>query len=76
MAIYHFDCHKCANKYIGFQVGKLSEWCKPCVDGKKTLYVSKDTGSGRTMEFSCDYYTTESRQQEIRVWEGEENEGI
>ena len=71
MAIYLFDCAKCTNKYIGFQNGKLSEWCKPVVDGvKDTIYVSKDTGSGRTMEFSCDYYTTELKQQEIRAWEG------
>lgn len=70
MAKYLFNCAKCTNKYIGFQDGKLSEWCKPCVDGKETIYVSKDTGSGRTMELSCDYYTIESRQQEIRILEG------
>lgn len=68
MAIANYDCHKCTNNYVGFLDGKPAIWCKPAVDGKKTLYISKDTGSGKTMEFSCDYYTTEPRQQELRIF--------
>lgn len=67
MAIQHFDCHKCTNNYVGFlSTGEPAVWCKPAVDGKQTLYVSKDTGSGKTMEFSCDHFTTEPRQAEMR----------
>lgn len=68
MAISHFDCHKCTNNYVGYLDGKPAAWCKPGVDGKTTLYVSNDTGSGKTMEFSCDHYTTESRQLEFRLF--------
>ena len=53
--------------YVGFLNGKSAVWCKPAVDGKETLYVSKDTGSGKTTEFSCYGYTTEPRQQELRI---------
>lgn len=67
MAIYRFDCHKCTNTYVGFVDEKPAIWCKPMVDGEKTLYVSKDTGSGKNMEFSCDCYTTDQRQQELRI---------
>lgn len=67
MAIYHFDCRKCTNKYVGFLHGRPAVWCKPLVDGEKALYISKDPGKGKTMEFSCDHYTVEPRQQEIRI---------
>lgn len=68
-AIQHFNCHKCTNKYVGFlSTGEPAIWCKPSVDnGKTPLYVSKDTGYGRTMEFSCDYFTTEPRPAELRL---------
>ena len=67
MAISHFDCRKCTNEYVGYLNGKPARWCKPAVDGKETLYISKDTGSGKTMEFSCSHYTTEPRQAELRI---------
>lgn len=68
MAIAHYNCHECTNNYVGFLNGKPAIWCKPAVDGEETLYVSKDTGSGKTMEFSCYCYTTEPRQQELRIF--------
>ena len=68
MAISHFDCRKCTMEYVGYLNGELCYWCKPAVDGKKTPYISKDTGSGKTMEFSCDYYTEEPRQLELRLF--------
>ena len=67
MAIVNCDCHKCTNKYTGFLDGKPATWCKPGVDEKTTIHVSKDTGSGKTMELSCNYYTTEPRQTELRL---------
>ena len=68
MAIAHYNCHKCTNTYVGYLNGKPAIWCKPAVDGEETLYVSKDTESGKTMEFSCHCYTTEPKQSELRIF--------
>lgn len=67
MAIYHFDCHKCTNKYVA---PDGSTYCKPGVDAfiaNKAWHYIWDwhDGSGKNAEAWCKDYTTEPRQAEI-----------
>ena len=67
MATYHFNCHKCTNKYVG---PDGSIYCKPTVDAviaKKPWNFTWDwhDGSGKNAEAWCPHYTTEPRQAEI-----------
>ena len=52
---YDCDCQRCTNKYIE----NGSEWCKPMVDGHKTIRVTDDDA------ITCRYYTTQMRQMEM-----------
>lgn len=66
MAIYHFDCHKCTNKYIGPE----GVYCKPIVDsqraGKEWHYTwDWHDGSGKNAEAWCEHFSTEPRQAEL-----------
>ena len=64
MSEYLFDCRKCTNDYIAFEAdGSLARWCKPAVDGKKTLDIQGTCG--KDFVIRCNYYTTEPRQAEM-----------
>lgn len=70
MAIYHFDCHKCTNKYTGAGGTYNGTYCKPAVDAfianKAWRYIwDWHDGGGKDAEAWCEYYTTEPRQAEI-----------
>lgn len=70
MAIYHFDCHKCTNKYIGVDETYNGVYCKPAVDafiaGREHEYTwDWHDGGGKNAEAWCKDYKTEPRQAEI-----------
>jgi len=67
MTRYECDCRSCTNKYID---GSGCEWCKPTVDGFKTITVSSDTSGTRDDPdiISCRYFTTETKQAELYPW--------
>ena len=68
MALYHFECHKCTNKYVG---PDGSIYCKPTVDAfMKKIEPFSFTwdwhdGSGKNAEAWCEYYTVEPKQTEL-----------
>lgn len=67
MTEYKINCQKCTATAIS-QDGSL--YCKPCLDGKKTIYL-QDNGNGIDL-VCCDEYTTEPRQEELYMRGGSE----
>ena len=55
---YEIDCRKCTRIYVWGRI----HWCKPSVDGEKTIYV-EDTESGYVVK--CGWFTEEPMQAEL-----------
>lgn len=64
MTRYMINCKTCANKLTDGN----EEWCKPAVEGKRTIYLSMDTAG--TVDdpdlIMCDHYIEGQRIDELK----------